>query len=390
MLASVEPLTTIPNEETPGEAKTSISDPVAITSGLKELIPEGHEPDDVPKVVFLDQPDSVVGEPEGNGMGQDNAEFTVGTPDPALASIPVAQSGQKAEEGPETTAVVEQEGDRGLMDYRSQTEDDSCLGMETDTGSVAHSTLAQALYCQKPLTNISCPSDSSNESSTPLQPEVPGPAPLTSSSSLIIKQCFEETNPTHLSPGHPTVVFNQDQISSILRIVADESARASFEMLNSVVVRASRLSLHSPTGATSRGRSRTVMDPETDTDIGSESVMTCNTREGDSSPVFTSDAESRRDLQSSVSFPIPTSGDREGQTDQVPTQLSLNCPSPERETLASLRQEAIREKGKTKRPTLTASKSKGPKRPRRKIGRVMKEEYFDSMPWTRVFVTGPP
>ena len=160
-------------------------------------------------------------------------------------------------------------------------------------------------------------------------------------------------------------------------------------MLNSVVVRASRLSLHSQTGATSRARFRTVMDPENDTDIGSESVMTYNTREGDSSPGLTSDAESRRDLQSSVSLPIPASGDREGQTDQVPTHLFLDCPSPDRETLASLRQEAIREKGKTKGPTHTASKSKRPKRPRRKIGRVMKEEYFDSMPWTQVFVSGP-
>ena len=40
-----------------------------------------------------------------------------------------------------------QEGDQGLMDYRSQTEDDSCFGMETDTASVARSTLADALYC---------------------------------------------------------------------------------------------------------------------------------------------------------------------------------------------------------------------------------------------------
>ena len=127
-----------------------------------------------------------------------------------------------------------------------------------------------------------------------------------------------------MSPGHPTVVFNQDQISSILRIFADESARASFEMLNSVVVRASRHSLHSPSVASSRARSRTVMDPETDKDIGSESVMTYNTREGDSSPGFTSDAESRRDLQSSVFLPFPASRDREGKTDQVPTQLSLD------------------------------------------------------------------
>ena len=37
-----------------------------------------------------------------------------------------------------------QEGDQVFMDYRSQTEDESCFGMEADTGSVAHSTLALA------------------------------------------------------------------------------------------------------------------------------------------------------------------------------------------------------------------------------------------------------
>ena len=102
----------------------------------------------------MDKPDSVVGEPQGKIMDQNNAEFTVDIIDPAPASTLVAQSGQTAEEGQEASAVTGQE-DQGLMDYRSQTEDGSCIGMETDTGSVAHSTLARALYCQKPPTNTS-------------------------------------------------------------------------------------------------------------------------------------------------------------------------------------------------------------------------------------------
>ena len=71
------------------------------------------------------------------------------------------------------------------------------------------------------------------------------------------------------------------------------------------------------------------------------------------------------------------------------TQPSPDSPSLDREILASLRQEAIREKGKVKHAAIGTTKPKGPRRPRRKIGRVMKEEYFDSMPWTRVFVSGP-
>ena len=388
-LSAIEATTMSPNGLLLGTDKVSVCEAVAITPGLNELVPESHVSDDVTKVVFLDKPDSVAGDPEDTGLGPDSVQVLGTTPDLAPIPAPAVQSGQTGEGRPETTALSEQEGDQGLMDSRSQTADDSCFGMENDTGSIARSTLAQAFYCQKPPTNISCPPDSSNESRTPVPPEPTSPAPLTSSSRLIMKQYFEETNPTYLFPGHPTVVFNQNQVSSILRIVADESARASFEMLNSVVVRASQLSLRRPAGTTSRARTRTVLDPETDTDIVSDSGMTYNTGEGDSSPGFTSDAESRRDLQSSVSLPVPASGDREGQLDQGSLQMSPECPSPGGETLASLRQEAFREKVKTRRQTHVASKSKGPQKPTRKAGRVMKEEYFDSMPWTRVFVSGP-
>ena len=51
------------------------------------------------------------------------------------------------------------------------------------------------------------------------------------------------TSPISLPRGHATVAFNRNQIEHILKVVADETARSSFEMVNSVVMRASRLSL---------------------------------------------------------------------------------------------------------------------------------------------------
>ena len=150
--------------------------------------------------------------------------------------------------------------------------------MDTDTGSMARSTLAEALYSPSKPTNVSLPHTSSQDTSEPVPPEPRGPTPLSSTSRLIIKQCFEEIYPTYLSPGHMTVAFNQDQSSSILRIVADESARASYEMVNSVVVRASRLSLHSPRGTTSRKHTQEEPHPGIDTDVGSDSVMTYDTK----------------------------------------------------------------------------------------------------------------
>ena len=189
--------------------------------------------------------------------------------------------------------------------------------MDTDTGSLARSILAQALYCPTWPTDITCKLDSTNESSVPLPPEVTGPALLSSSSRLIIKQFRGDEFYITVS-RHATVAFNQDQFSSILQIVAVESARASFDKLNSVVVRASQLNLRSPAGTTSRARSRKAKDPETDTDTGSDSVMTYNTRGEDSSPVFTSDPKFRRDFQSSVSLPVPLIGVSGGHLNQCP------------------------------------------------------------------------
>ena len=70
-----------------------------------------------------------------------------------------------------------------------------------------------------------------------------GSGPLTSSSRALIKQHFSEASLVFLPRGHPTVAFNEGQVSSILTAVANESARASFDMLSSVVERASRLNL---------------------------------------------------------------------------------------------------------------------------------------------------
>ena len=70
-----------------------------------------------------------------------------------------------------------------------------------------------------------------------------GPAPLSIHSQELIRTYFEKAHSFRLPQGHPTISLNQEQIGHILRIVADETARASFEMLNSVVTRASQPSI---------------------------------------------------------------------------------------------------------------------------------------------------
>ena len=73
-LKALESATTSPNVLIPGVDETSESDPVAITPGLNELVPESHASEDVPKVVFLDKPDTQTELPEITGPSQDSAE----------------------------------------------------------------------------------------------------------------------------------------------------------------------------------------------------------------------------------------------------------------------------------------------------------------------------
>ena len=162
-----------------------------------------------------------------------------------------------------------------------------------------------------------------------------------------MKQCFTETNPICLDPGHPVAAFNQEQITSILRIVADESARASFEMLNSVVQRASRLNLGSNTKTRAHRPTRSVSGIDTDTDVGSVSAITFDPHRDNSSIGFTSEAESHPDFQSSVTLPTPPTIGDAGPVDPGSRTDSPAISSPGTQTLAAVRKEAINEQRQT-------------------------------------------
>ena len=73
-----------------------------------------------------------------------------------------------------------------------------------------------------------------------MAPKEKCPATLSIRSCELIRQYFTEMRPINLPQGHPVIAHTNEQIGSILHIVADETAKASLDMLNSVVVRASR------------------------------------------------------------------------------------------------------------------------------------------------------
>ena len=345
-------------------------------------------PEGVPRVVFLDKPDDKIIPTVTTSEGQN--ELVI--PDRGVVVTPTASTVVQQEQTEEETAGSisndEQQSNQVPMDYRSQTDEDTCFGMETDTGSLARSTLAQALYRPAEVQNITCPGGSSSESVPSEVRKDPGPNLLSATSRVIIKQCFTETNPICHDPGHPVLALNQEQITSILRIVADESAKASFEMLNSVVQRASKLNLGSNTKSMAHRSTHSVSGIDTDTDVGSVSAITFDPHRDNSSTGVTSEAESHPDFQSSVTLPTPPTVGDAGLVDPGSRTDSPAISSPGTQTLAAVRKEAINEQRQTGKRVTARIKTSGQGRPRRRVGRVMKEEYFESMPWTRVFVSG--
>ena len=85
-----------------------------------------------------------------------------------------------------------------LVDYRSNTDDNSFHEVDIEWSSQARSTLADALRCSTRTAEFVCPEDSSDASTMPPVSEDKGHVPLSSTSGAIIKHCFSETTPLSL------------------------------------------------------------------------------------------------------------------------------------------------------------------------------------------------
>ena len=66
---------------------------------------------------------------------------------------------------------------------------------------------------------------------------------LCNNNRAIINHYFQEAATIELPGGHPTVTLNSEQVKSNLRVAADESARASYAMMEDTIERARRLNL---------------------------------------------------------------------------------------------------------------------------------------------------
>ena len=156
-------------------------------------------------------------------------------------------------------------------------------------------------------------------------------------------------------------------------------------MLSSVVERASRLNLggcsrcSQPRGPTSEDSLLLITDSEPDCSLRESSVA----RTG-----YTSDlSQSGGDAGSSTWTPGSPRPSLLSVT-HIPSPPLTACDSPGGQTLAALRQEAIKDKQITQTSRRSATTSKIPRRKPIRGGRIMREEYFEGMSWTRVFVSG--
>ena len=160
---------------------------------------------------------------------------------------------------------------------------ESHANSDEETEPYARSTLADALSA--PLSHFRAQQCEATDGLSLVEGPVAreGIGPLTIKNRDLVRECFTVTIPIRLPPDHATIALNQEQVSTILKLVANESARASFELLNSVVEKASRLrfgpryrNIHQ---AFQMSKYANLATSDTDTDFVSEGPSVANQSE---------------------------------------------------------------------------------------------------------------
>ena len=226
--------------------------------------------------------------------------------------------------------------------------------------------------------------------------------PLGGRSPAIIKEHFETSERFRLPPGHPVVAFTESQISAVMRVVADETARASYDMLENLVYRASRLSLASRPGGTKAAKQGSSKKGTSVVTGAGRNRCSSSERYSDTSGALRSNDDlgslgysfehSDLEVQPELPHSEPTLGC--SQTDPQSPHSNINADSPGLQTLAALKREAVadlQQRGKNTKGRGKGRPGKSTNTRRRTSGtcKVMKEAYFRDMEWTRTFVSGP-
>ena len=383
--------------------RESVSDLLVVTTNVESEENNNQPEPNEPIVVFLDSPKPIHGEPEQEQSGpmrKRSRSVSLSGSSTAEAAmrghLPVGamKGSQKRPLTTDKRVTI-----RPPSQYCSDSEFGPVSG--TESGQDIGSTLADVL---RPGARRSLPetSDLSSTGSVGQPPVGPNLPPLGGRSRAMIKECFAQNETFTLLPGNPAVVFTEGQVGSLLRVVADETARASYDMLENLIHRAKRLSLTTEPvdSATNKKGSKRR----------GSSVVTSWGRDRDSSSGGYSDTSgairSDEDLGSlnytyehsdhevNAAPPLSLPPASCSRTDLESPLGSFNADSPSTQTLAALKQEAIRDRQQlSKNPqgrfATTPRRSHGVRRKITRTCKVMKEAYFKGMEWTRTFVSGP-
>ena len=389
-------------EVTEAAQRESISEAMEVTVNPEQSSSGQIQSSRRPQVIFLDPPDSQTHGSQTGLVGPSSKRSrnslsesgsSVGT-EPSLRDLVATTSGQT---GVSTTNSALPPPP--LFGDQSGSEVDRAS--DSESGPNAGSTLADAL---KTVPDCSLPVCSDQSSvATPFDPPPePRDVPLGGRSRAVIKEHFENSERIRFPPGHPVVAFTESQISAVVRAVADETARASYDMLENLVYRASRLSLASRPGGTksskgsssrrgssvvtSAGRNRSS---STERYSETSGALQSNDDFGSLGYSFEhSDAEMQ--IGQSQSELIPGSK----RTDPQSPHTTFNLDSPGLQTLAALKKEAVADRQQKKRSTKAKGKGQSGRGTSARVKttrtcKVMKEAYFRGMEWTRTFVSGP-
>ena len=204
---------------------------------------------------------------------------------------------------------------------------------------------------------------------------------------------FAEADPFFFPKGHPVIAFTEDQVSTVLKVVAEETARSTQTMLEEIIKQASKLNL---------GFDGNRSSPLTSTCAGKFKRRSSGSEQySDTSGALRSDDEF-----SSIGYSFegpehqevaaPTAATNRpscSHTDPTSFQSPFIAGSPGEQTLASLKAEAIADCSKLSRNKRgcfsQASTTRGTRREVTRSCKIMKEAYFKGMEWTRTFVSGP-
>ena len=170
----------------------------------------------------------------------------------------------------------------------------------------------------------------------------------------------------------------------MLKTVADETARSTFEMTKSVIQKASQLNLgQTGTRPGEMHRSTSVqsanLDSETDPYIlrhrtpSRQSDFWDTDYSGDQTP-------SRASIVQVPSPPVPGCS----RDDPRSTTPLIAGDSPGAQTLAELKREAVLSENKKSSKRSGKTKSRNPSKAVWRSSKVMREELFEGMNWTRI------